>query len=402
MLLGGKKVGKQKETGILKKTSAVLGVITLLIIVYIVLTKNPFSYMTNKHTILRESRDILQLDISSDTYIGVNNKQIIKVTKDGIVAYDLNGEELWSDTLTLDDYIVRQREPYIAVANKMGNSITIFNEKGKQGEVISENPVAYFSVNKNGSIAVIESLGESHVVSAYDKTGNSLGVKRITYTKDAGYPAVAELSPNDEILLASYLNVDKPVLTSTLTALKTQKPKEEIKDDSVYGIEQKDNLIYEIEFVKDNEWVSVGDKTTTWYTLSGSEISNKRNLFFQFNPYLVKMSHYGEGFFPAVSATTVNGNMIHRENTLSYFNAKGEEYFSLKLDETATYFYSDDKGVIIGQKKHFMGYNKIGTKLFEFTTALDVTKVLYLEERRNAIAVTKDKVILLEPKKEGE
>lgn len=392
-------MSKQKETGKLEITKIALSIIVIAIIFYIVLTKNPFISITNKYTILEEQKDILQLDSLKDTYIGINNKQIVKVTQDGIAAYDLNGEELWSDTLTLDRYSVRQREPYIAVANKMGDSITVFNEKGKQGEIICENPIAYFSVNKNGSVAVIESLGDSHIISAYDQKGHSLGVKRITYTKDAGYPAVAEISPNNDLLLASYINVDKPVLTSTLIALKTQKPKDETKDDSVYGIQQKDNLIYEIEFIKDNEWVSIGDKAITWYTLNGSEVMKKEDLFSQFNPYLVKTSHYGDGFFPIISSTNVNQNTVHRENLLSYFNAKGEEYFNIKLNEAATYFYTDDKGVIIGQKKHFIGYNKMGNKLFDFTTALNVSKLFYLQDRKNAVAVTKDRVILLGLKK---
>jgi len=402
MLLGGKRVSKQKEAGTRKTTSLVLGIMAVVIIIFIVITKNPFKSMANKYTILEEQKDVLKLDSLQDTYIGINNKQIIKVTDDGIVAYDINGEELWSDTLTLDHYIVKQREPYIAVANKMGNSITVFNEKGKQGEIICENAIAYFSINKNGSVAVIESLGESHIISAYDQKGHSLGVKRITFTKDAGYPAVVELSPNDDLLLASYVNVDKPVLTSTLIALKTQKPKEETKDDSVYGIQQKDNFIYEIEFIKDSEWVSIGDKVTTWYTLSGNEVSRKKDLFSQFNPYLVKTSPYGEGFFPIISTANVNQNKLHRENVLSYFSAKGKEYFNTKLNEAATYFYADDQGVIIGEKKHFIGYNKMGNKIFEFTTSLNVSKLLYLQDGKNAMAVTKDKVILLGPKKEGE
>jgi hypothetical protein len=280
----------------------------------------------------------------------------------------------------------------------MGSTITLFNDKGKQGEIICKNPIAYFSLNKNGSVAVIEDLKESHCLSAYDNKGHSLGVKRITYIKDAGYPAVVELSPNDELLLASYINVDKPVVTSTLVALRTQKPKEEVKDDSVYGIEQKDNLIYEIEFIKDNEWVSVGDKTTTWYTLSGNELNKKSNLFSQFNPHLIKTSGYGEGFLPIISAKNVNQNTIHRENELLFFNAKGKEYFKTKLDDAATYCYADDQGVVIGQKKHFIGYNKIGTKLFEFTTAQNVSKVIYLKDRKKAVAITKDRVMLLGPK----
>ncbi len=395
-------MGRQKSIRTLRRAVSVLFIVPIIIVIYVLLTKGPL-VDTSKYVVLEQEKDIISLDRLSSTYIGINNKQIVKVTQDGVTAYDFDGEELWSDTLTLDNYIVRQRDPYIAIANKMGNTIMIFSDKGKQGEVTCQNPIAYFSINKNGKVAIIENLDDSHIVSAYDSKGNSLGVQRVSHIKEknAGYPIVVEISPNDELLLASYIDVDKPVLTSNLLAIQIQKPKEEKIDNSLYGIEQRDNLIYEIEFIRDNEWVGIGDKSITWYTLDGREIAKQENIFAHFNPYLVKVSNYGEGFLPIISTTDFNKNTIHKQNELSYFNVKGEQFFNIKLNEPATYFYTDDRGVIIGQRSLFTGYNKMGTKLFEFNTALDVSKVFYEPERKKGIAVTKDKVILLKSKKEG-
>ena len=395
-------MGRQKSIRTLRRAVSVLFIVPIIIVIYVLLTKGPL-VDTSKYVVLEQEKDIISLDRLSSTYIGINNKQIVKVTQDGVTAYDFDGEELWSDTLTLDNYIVRQRDPYIAIANKMGNTIMIFSDKGKQGEIICQNPIAYFSINKNGKVAIIENLDDSHIVSAYDSKGNSLGVQRVSHIKEknAGYPLVVEISPNDELLLASYIDVDKPVLTSNLLAIQIQKPKEEKIDNSLYGIEQRDNLIYEIEFIRDNEWVGIGDKSITWYTLDGREIAKQENIFAHFNPYLVKVSNYGDGFLPIISTTDFNKNTIHKQNELSYFNVKGEQFFNIKLNEPATYFYTDDRGVIIGQRSLFTGYNKMGTKLFEFNTVLDVSKVFYEPERKKGIAVTKDKVILLKSKKEG-
>jgi hypothetical protein len=389
----------QRKKGIFKLTAIVLGILVLLTVLYMLLTETQFMQFAKGENTLEYEKDILEFEMLSNTYIGVNNQQIIKITKDGIMAYDLQGQELWSDTLTLDNYVVKERESYIAIADKMGQTIWIFNDKGKQGQVVCDNPIAYFSVNKDGNVAVIESLDESHVIGAYNKNGESFS-KRITYAKDAVYPTTVELSPNNDILLASYVNVDAPVITSTLIAMKTQKPKEEKLDDILYGIEQKDNLIYEIEFIKDNEWVSVGDKTTAWYTLEGSEIGRKTELFCLLNPYLVKKSNYGEGFLPVISTMSINKNTLHRKSSLTFYNAKGNAFFSEELDEEPTYSYADDKGIILGSGNHFIGYNKIGTKLFEYNASIDVSKLFYLRDKKKALAVTRDKVILLNTKKE--
>ncbi|PHV69276.1 hypothetical protein CS063_16610 [Sporanaerobium hydrogeniformans] len=342
---------------------------------------------------------IIELNISDNSYIGFNKNQIFKVTRDGVTAYDLKGQQLWADALSLENYIVKQRGSYIAVGEKEGKSITLFSDKGKQGEVQSSNKILYFSINEKGGIVTIEEGVDSHTVSAYDSKGRFLG-GRVTYSKDSGYPVVAELSPTNNLLLISYININKPALTSEIVAVELGANEEDVMDNVVYGLEQKDNLVYEIEFLKDNEWMSIGDKTMSSYDLDGNPIATINNINCVFTPYNISISRYGEGYLPIIATDSMTQNTVHRADYLIYINGQGEEILRKEIGEPVTYYYANDKGVIIGTRDNYKGYNKLGVLLFEYRPTADISKVFYIPETKTGIAVARDKVMLLKPKKE--
>ena len=166
-------------------------------------------------------RLFITLDAKEKSYIGVNNKQIYKVTTDGIVTYDLDKQEIWSDTLSLNNIVVKQRTPYIAVGSKDGRSVDIFSDKGKQTEIVTTSPIVYFSINREGSVVTIEENEKSHIVTAYDKSGKFM-CKRTSFIETDGYPIVAEISPDSGMLLISYVNVREPQVVSTLLGIDTK------------------------------------------------------------------------------------------------------------------------------------------------------------------------------------
>lgn len=392
---------KQVKKRQIKPTSVIMAIIALCLVIYIGMKSSGLGVLLSGNTILKDTKEIIELSAKENEYVGINGEQVIKVNRDGIVAYDLDGYELWSDTFSMSNLVVRQREPYIAVGGKGGKSLILFNNKGRQTEISCDYPIVYFSVNESGGIAVIQSLGDGHMICAYDSNGKAISGRRTTYTKTEGYPTTVELSPDNRYLMASYIKVDEPVLTSTIIGIDTTQKSSEELDEVKYGIAQKGNLVYEIEFITNDEWVTVGDTRTTWYDLSGAELNSINNLSSVFTPYLHKRASYGQGFFPMITTVSSNKNIVHRTDTLTYFNGMGETQFTTQLAAT-NYFYADSKGVVVGSGNDFIGYSKLGKQLFEYHSQIDVTKLFYLPEKRKGIAVTREKVILLSAKRKGE
>nr|WP_302599897.1 DUF5711 family protein [uncultured Cellulosilyticum sp.] len=391
-------MAKKIKRGPIKPTTLVLVLIIIGIVGYIGASRLGGFSLASGTVNLSESKDIITLDIKDNDYIGLNSKQIIRINRDGITAYDLEGYEIWSDTLSANNYIVKQREPYIAVGTKDGRQISLFNTKGKVTDIVCDNKITYFSVNEQGGVSVIQDLEGGNMVAAYDVNGRYLG-GMVSYTKMEGYPTNVELSPDNKLLIVSYLKTDEPVLTSSIRAIAMQQSSDEEGEGVKYGFMEKDNLIYEIEFIKDNVWVGVGDKKITWYDLGGNEIKSITNINSVFRPYLYKRSSYGDGFLPIVATDNAAASIIHRKDKLTFWDAKGAKTFETDLQVAADYIYADSRGVIVGAGNQFAGYNKIGTQIFSYKSSVDVNKVFYLSESRKGIAVTKEKVMLLTPKR---
>lgn len=382
-----------------KWTNIILIILTLTIMGYVAYVKGMLPIGLTRLVELEEAMEIVTLDIKEKYDIGLNGKQIYQITRNGITAYSLEGDEVWSDTFSMNNFVTMQREPYIAVGSRKGKNVILFNEKGRQAEVKTTYPIVYFSVNEAGGLVTIENDNNAYIVTAYDAQGKWLCTRKSFVSTD-GYPTVAELSPDNSQLIISYLSVDEPQVVSRIVAMDVRDSESQNKDNVKYGYKQTNNLIYDIEFINQETWVSIGDKAIDWYDIEGRQIHTQTNLSLVFVPYLTQLSRYGTGYLPVIITEKPTQNIVHRQDQLVYFDYKGEQTFSLNIESGVSSVYADENGVTIQLDNVFRGYNKLGNPFFEYTATTDVSKVIYKPSLRKGIAVNKEKVLLLTPKKE--
>ena len=383
-----------------KWTNIILIIITLAIIGYTAYIKGWIHIGNNQSVVLQTRKELFKIDSKANPFIGINKEQVFHITRDGITAYDLEGEEVWQDTFSFNNFVVMQKEPYIAVGSKEGQSIHVFSDKGKQYEITSTYPIVYFSVNESGGMVTIANNDTSYIVSAYNEMGKNL-CNRTTFIKSDGYPLVAELSPDNKKLIMSYSSVDEPQVVSRIYCMDINNSNEEVLDNVEYGREQSNNLVYEIEFISDDTWVSIGDKLIVWYDIEGNELGKQSNLSLVFVPYLHKMSQYGLGYIPMIISEKPTQNIVHRQDELAYFNHLGEKTVSISLGGGAKSIYADGDGVVIEIDNIFRGYDKLGNILFEYTADTDVSKLIYIPSAKKGIAINKESVLLVTPQKGG-
>ncbi len=384
-----------------KWTNIILIIITIVIIGYVAYIKGWIPIGSGQSVVLQSSQELFKINSKESPFIGVNKKQVFQVTRDGIIAYELDGEECWQDTFSFNNFVVMQKEPYIAVGSKGGQSIHVFNDKGKQYEITSPYPIVYFSINEKGGVVTIANDDTSYIVSAYNELGKNL-CNRTTFIRNDGYPLVAELSPDNKKLIMSYSSVDEPQVISRVYCMDVNESNDEVLDNIEYGREQNGNLVYEIEFINNDTWVSIGDKLIVWYDIEGNELGKQQNLSVVFVPYLYTMNQYGLGYIPMIISEKPTQNIVHRQDELAYFNHLGEKTVSIKLGGGAESIYADGDGVVIQLGNTFTGYDKLGNTIFEYIADTDVNKVIYVPSIKKGIAINKESVLLLTPKRGGE
>ncbi|OON93101.1 MAG: hypothetical protein ATN32_09165 [Candidatus Epulonipiscium fishelsonii] len=374
----------------LKLTPIIFITITFIIIGYILI----FQFKTSIYQFEKYEAGelIFEFDPIKTEYIGVNAGQIIHITNDGIIAYDVNGDEIWSDTLNLKEMRFSQKDPYFAIGSKGSKKITIFNEKGKQADILVQNPIANFSINQSGNVAIIEEIEKGHIISAYNENGRFLNVQSGSFISSGTYPVSVEVSPNNKFIMVSYLYVGGVSLESVVGAIAINKPEIERLDPMLYANVEKENLVYEIEFVSDEVWASIGDRFITFYDILGNMIVQYDSTYTLFTPYLNKQAKAG-GYLPVLMSE--NEDTVIRSEELDIMTPNEQLKIKLDFDRPVEFMYANDKGVIVGDGHNFKGYNKLGAQFFEYNAIGDVKKVIYNEEGNFVIAVKKDSVIRL-------
>lgn len=129
---------------------------------------------------------------------------VLKYSKDGVSLLSEEGEEIWNQSCQMSNPTLEIREDVIAVCDRGGTSILVFEEDGLKGEIQTTRPIEKIAVSKQGIIAAILKDEATPLVMCYDAEG-SLLVEQKTSLSNTGYPMDVAISEDGSMLLVSYL-----------------------------------------------------------------------------------------------------------------------------------------------------------------------------------------------------
>ncbi|ONI44928.1 hypothetical protein AN641_05450 [Candidatus Epulonipiscioides gigas] len=373
-----------------KKITFILSFFAFIAILFIMF--NSFGFINIETRTFETGNVIYKFDPQNMKKVMLNRNQIIYINKDGIRAFNKDGSEIWSNTLSFSNIIIDKCYPYFALSEYKGNKILVFSDKGLLYEITVKNQITNFNINQNGEVAVIESLSGGHIISGYDSNGRDLGVSSGTFINNGDYPMSAVISPNGEYIIVASLYLNNSKLESTVGAILTHKPKEVITSPMYYSNKEIDNLLYNIEFISDDIFASIGDKFLTFYDIDGQFIREISTADALFKISIDEMTSLG-GFIPIITAISTT----HDKNYLVILNQIKEYIVELDFDAPIKYFNANASGVVIGDGLSFKGYNRIGKETFRFFTKQDIKEVI--ANNYMAIAVTNDSIIRLVDKR---
>ncbi len=131
---------------------------------------------------------------------------ILRFSRDGIALLSETGEEVWNQPCQMSNPIVEQCGSTVAVGDKQGTSILVFEKSGMKGEIHTTKPIERFAVSEQGIVCAILKDAEIPMVVCYDAMGNILVEHKVSFS-NAGYPMDVSISEDGKCMLVSYMKV---------------------------------------------------------------------------------------------------------------------------------------------------------------------------------------------------
>lgn len=140
---------------------------------------------------------------------------VLRYGRDGIALLTENGTEVWNQSCQMNNPMVEMCGESIAVGDKGGTSILVFQKKGLKGEFKTPKTIEKFAVSSQGVVSAILKDEEAPRVICYDAVGKKLVEHTIT-PKKMGYPVDIALSEDGYTLIVSYLHTKGNEVTTKI------------------------------------------------------------------------------------------------------------------------------------------------------------------------------------------
>lgn len=195
---------KLKRKKILTRVAiASAGIVVLALIMYF-WTYSSANIVTSYHTVMESNNSYQQFA-----------EGVLKYSRDGIAYLDRKSEEIWNHPYQIKNPMIEIYKKTAAVADKGGNYIAVFDEKGIKGEMQTALPIEKIAVSKQGIVCALLKNENSPKIVCYDVAGNIL-VELKTAFVGTGYPMDISISEKGTTLLVSYMCVENGEMSTKI------------------------------------------------------------------------------------------------------------------------------------------------------------------------------------------
>ena len=244
-----------------RKRQQRIAIVCIIIVIVSVMTYLLVSLQT--YTKVRVSDTYPEKGASDNSYVQFLDG-VIKYSKDGIAYMDQTGKEVWNQSYQIKNPMLDVNNKSVAVADKDGNDILIFQEEGLKGEVHTTMPVERISVSEQGIVSAILKNESAMKIMCYDIKGNVL-VEHKTTLAGTGYPIDIALSADGNLMQVLYLYTQKGQIVSRLHYYNFGDAGEGKTDHQVTAENYKDTILASGFFMNAETSAAVGDNCVVIY-----------------------------------------------------------------------------------------------------------------------------------------
>jgi len=288
---------------------------------------------------------------------------VVRYSKDGAVAIDSKGNLLWNGSYQMADPIADTCDDYVAVADRGGKQIHIFNRDGLSGNIQTNHPIIKVQVAKQGVVAVLMIEGENSYIEIYSKEGDLLGEKISNMAKD-GYPMDFSLSDNGEKVVATYFCLKNGEFVTNILFMNFGRVGKNFTDRTVGADIYNSILIPRITFLDNNTVCAFKEDGLLIYAMEEiAELIKEVNL----EGKIISVLH-NEKY-----AGVVLNNEKDNERRLLLYDLKGNQVMDKELDFNYDNIYLSGEEIIMFNDLSCVIYRASGKEKFRYTFTTNIS-----------------------------
>ncbi len=298
----------------LLKTGAVIAAVAALALGI----KFAFDHWSFKEYVIVNSSE--QEDITSTEYVELDGN-IFKYNQDDTALMDTDGQTLWMGSYDITNPQADVCEDVVAVYDKNGTSIAVFDTNGEVGRITTKLPILKARVSSVGTVAAVLEDGENTWINYYNSTGEEIATVK-TGIDSPGYPMDVDISSDGSVLGVSYLYMSDGSPNTKITFYNFESAGKNQMDNKVGEYEYDNILIPQIEYLSGGRFAAFREDGFTVFEggtapREGETVKVSRDIITTMNDG----SHIGlifqsseEGSMYTMEVYTTGGRKIMEEN----------------------------------------------------------------------------------------
>ncbi len=212
---------------------------------------------------------------SVSEYVAVNDR-VLRYSPDGAVLLQSDmEEEVWNESFNLTQPILEISSDAVAIYDKRGTEIHVYNMEEKLGSFITNSPILFARVAANGNVAAAVEDGDGTEIIYYTSTGEEIAAISPSRTK-YGYPLSMAVSEDGKMLTVSYVTTDNGVIGSRLAFYNFGTAGSDKEDNLMASEDFSETLIPDVRYFKGSELIAFTDSGFLVYKGGGAPKLRKK------------------------------------------------------------------------------------------------------------------------------
>ncbi len=315
----------------------------------------------------------------TDTYMFQKaGDKIVRYGIDGIELRDRKNQTLWDDRYTMENPQMVSCGDAIAIYDKNGTKIVVYDSDGKVGEITASFPIVKASVASQGVVAaILENNGESWI-KYYNTDGTEIASSHPNMDSP-GYPMDLSLSTDGLWMAVSYAYEDGGKMKSQVAFYNFGSKGEDLIDNLASSSSYTDMLCPQIETAGTSSWVAFFDNGFCVY--EGTDKPKET----------VNVSETGEILSCAYADERIvlilRGESDAHPYRMKIYNTKGKQLADEDLDFYYQNIQIEEKQILLTNRQELCVYTLNGRKRYSgVVSETQIHEILGMGQNRYLLA----------------